>query len=81
MRKTAILIDGGFYKKQAIGLKARYPDFWGFKSPKERVNEIEKYCAQHLQDTDNGVQRDLYRIFYYDCPPVSKSCRCFPISL
>ncbi len=34
---TAILVDGGFYRKQAKKL-------FGEKSPSERANELVKYC-------------------------------------
>lgn len=62
--KTAILVDGGFYKKRAKSL-------WGSKSPEKRADELNHYCYKHLQD--NFENRYLYRIFYYDCPPVKKN--------
>src|SRR5690348_8986045 len=34
----------------------------------------------HLRDPDNAKQkRDLYRIFFYDCPPIQKKAH-MPIS-
>lgn len=66
MSKTAVLIDGGFYKKRAKFL-------WGEKSAEDRANELEAYCKAHLRQKDRGVERQLYRIFYYDCEPVKKS--------
>ena len=59
--KTAILVDGGFYRRRAYYL-------FGDKSPQDRADELVEYCARHL--TDNGYRNDLYRIFYYDCPPM-----------
>jgi uncharacterized LabA/DUF88 family protein len=59
----AVLIDGGFYQKRAHFL-------WGPKSPHERAQELVKYCIRHLKDEHE--KRSLYRIFYYDCPPLSK---------
>ena len=35
--KTAILVDGGFYRSRANALV-------GSKSPKERADELERYC-------------------------------------
>ncbi len=58
--RTAILVDGGFYRKRARSL-------FGDKSPKERADELVDYCYKHLKD--NYENRYLYRIFYYDCPP------------
>lgn len=60
---TAILIDGGFYRK-----RAHY--YWGEKTPADRANELSDYCMQLLQNRTE--RRKLYRIFYYDCPPISK---------
>lgn len=59
IEKVAILVDGGFYRKRAAHL-------FGIKSPKERADELENYCHRHLG------KDDLYRIFYYDCPPSYK---------
>ncbi len=61
---TAILVDGGFYRKRAKAL-------WGNKAPAERADELNEYCYKHLQH--NYENRHLYRIFYYDCPPVEKN--------
>lgn len=58
--KTAILVDGGFYRKRATSL-------FGHKSPAERAKELNDYCMLHLHD--KYEERCLYRIFYYDCPP------------
>lgn len=79
MGKIAILIDGGFYRKAAV-------KYYGKKTPEERAKELIHYCKRHLIDrahyksvkTDDDKnkriyqQHDLYRIFYYDCPSVSK---------
>ncbi len=62
---TAILVDGGFYRRRAY---ARLGD----KSPKERADELEAYCKRHLTKRE-GYRHRLYRIFYYDCPPISKN--------
>ncbi|QSH94630.1 nuclease [Treponema phagedenis] len=79
-RKISILVDGGFYRKQAL-------HHFGKKSAHERVDELIKYCRMHLKersqfdiisDSDGKQKRiyewnSLYRIFYYDCPPISKA--------
>lgn len=83
MNKTAIFVDGGFYRKRAATR-------WGHKDPKLRANELYAYCMSHIQKvrtndvyiySDNkqlhpkdcvGSDRQLYRIFYYDCNPLSK---------
>ncbi len=62
MTKTAILIDGGFYKVRAHTL-------FGDKSPEARAKEVEKYCMAHIHTKEAP---ELYRIYYYDCPPIGK---------
>lgn len=61
--KTAILVDGGFYRKRAKQL-------WGEHDPKTAADALFKYCTRHL--TERERHHDLYRIFYYDCPPIEK---------
>lgn len=62
--RTAILVDGAFYRKRSRSLL-------GHKTPKDRADELVAYCLSHLRD--KYEQRYLYRIFYYDCPPVNKN--------
>lgn len=73
MAKTAILIDGGFYRKRAKYL-------WGEKTAKERANELETYCKLHLHQKDGGIPRQLYRIFYYDCAPIGRKSVYHPLT-
>lgn len=65
MIKTAILVDGGFYKMRAKNL-------FGDKSPNDRADELEQYCMAHIYSRHREDKPELYRIFYYDCPPLSK---------
>jgi len=66
MIKTAILVDGGFYRYRAQSL-------WGEKRATERADELINYCNRHLSyHGKESLKADLYRIFYYDCPPMSK---------
>lgn len=63
IKTTAILVDGGYYRKRTI-------DLWGRKSAQDRADELFKYCLLHLSESEEP--RDLYRIFYYDCPPMRR---------
>lgn len=63
MIKTAILVDGAFYRKRAFYLL-------GDKTPAERAKELSSYCHRHIIEEKEGAS--LYRVFYYDCPPSSK---------
>lgn len=61
--KTAILVDGGFYRRRAQAVL-------GDQSPEQRAMELANYCKRHTKL--HGESSDLYRIFYYDCPPSAK---------
>ena len=63
MSKTAILVDGGFYRKRAHYL-------WGEHDPKESADALITYCMRHLKE--HSQKHELYRLFYYDCPPIDK---------
>lgn len=63
MLRTAILVDGAFYRKRAYHL-------FGNKTPIERARELSAYCHRHIKDEKEGAS--LYRVFYYDCPPMNK---------
>lgn len=65
MTRTAILVDGGFYRKRAAFL-------WGKKTAEQRAKELVAYCHAHLHDKDGTETRQLYRIFYYDCSPIGR---------
>lgn len=65
MSKIAILVDGGFYRRRAQAL-------WGEKTAEQRINELIDYCYRHVKDKKDHQKYDLYRIFYYDCPPMDK---------
>lgn len=62
--KTAILVDGGFYRRRAQIMI-------GEKSAEERARELDNYCRRHLSEKHQR-KHELYRIFYYDCPPMDK---------
>ena len=61
--KTAILVDGGFYRRRAQSV-------FGDKTAEERAVELTNYCKRHLNT--HGEDNDLFRIFYYDCAPSKK---------
>ena len=63
MSKTAILVDGGLYRKRSNKL-------WGSKTPEEAADALFAYCLKHLNERKQT--HELYRIFYYDCPPIEK---------
>ena len=66
MDKTAILVDGAFYLKMSKKL-------FGEKNPEERADELYEYCLRHLKYPHKDSCRELYRIFFYNCPPSDKT--------
>lgn len=68
MPKTAILVDGGFYLRRARHL-------WDDVDASERADELVRYARYHILRNNRrrleGGKRSLYRIFYYDCPPLN----------
>lgn len=62
---TAILVDGAFYRK-----RAKY--YNGEISPSDRATELVEHYHRLLR-SDRYEIRNLYRIFYYDCPPLDKN--------
>ncbi len=73
MAHTAILVDGGFYRKRAARL-------WGKKSAENRAKELYAYCLAHLHDKDGNEPRQLYRVFYYDCEPIGHRSVYHPLT-
>lgn len=73
MIRTAILVDGGFYRK-----RARY--LWGEKTAKERADELSAYCMAHLKNRRDGDENYLYRVFYYDCAPIGRKSVYHPLT-
>lgn len=59
--KIAIVVDGGFLKKKLKETINHLPT----------ADEIEGHCHSLLKDK-RFAQDVLFRIFYYDCPPLSK---------
>lgn len=59
---TAIIVDGGFYRRRARKM-------FGEKTPDQRAFELVEYCKRHIREVPGT---HLYRIFYYDCAPSQK---------
>ncbi len=60
---TAILVDGDFFLR-------RYRYLRGNNTPKSVAGSLHWMCRKHLEQEKH--RRKLYRIFFYDCPPLSK---------
>jgi uncharacterized LabA/DUF88 family protein len=67
VERLAILVDGGYYRKRSAKV-------YGKVTAKERADELYRYCNRHLKEKHfkEEIHNKLYRIFYYDCPPIDK---------
>lgn len=68
--KTAILVDGSYFIKR---YRVLYPD-WKTRSAVHVSRDLYAGLLRDMRKANGkGVlHRDLYRIFFYDCPPVTK---------
>jgi uncharacterized LabA/DUF88 family protein len=63
--KTAVLVDADFYLRQ----RRRFFSQDRSDDPSQGADDLWTHCIKHV-DRDRGHR--LYRIFVYDCPPLSK---------
>jgi uncharacterized LabA/DUF88 family protein len=67
MQRTAILVDGAFFL-------ARYRKVWGERDANDArtvAKTVFGMALEHLKALDRPREA-LYRIFFYDCPPLDK---------
>jgi len=67
MSRTAILVDGAFFL-------ARYRKVWNDRDPNDArtvAKTVFGMALEHLKALDRP-RESLYRIFFYDCPPLDK---------
>lgn len=60
---TAILFDGGFFLR-------RYRYLRGSATPAQVAKDLHWMAREHLRQEKGKEPKDLYRIFFYDCPPL-----------
>ena len=72
---TAILIDGGFFLRR---FRACYPqkDSTDAQAVARTAFEL---ALSHLDERNAAIRHDLYRIFFYDCPPLQKRAH-YPVT-
>ena len=71
---TAILIDGGFFLRR---FRLCYPQK-DQRDPQAVAKTAFELALSHLEEK-SGIRHDLYRIFFYDCPPLQKRAH-FPVT-
>jgi uncharacterized LabA/DUF88 family protein len=68
--KTAILVDLDFFIRRYIKVSNQTFDNDPLKKASQIANALKEHCNKHLNY--NGENNTLYRIYVYDCPPISK---------
>jgi hypothetical protein len=71
---TAILIDCGFFLRR---FRICYP-LRDSKDPQVVAKTAFELALSHFEEK-SGTRHDLYRIFFYDCPPLQKRAH-FPVT-
>jgi uncharacterized LabA/DUF88 family protein len=64
---TAVLIDGAYFVK-----RFRHVEPHNAYNAQRASEQAFRWAVAHLQESRNQPKHDLYRIFFYDCPPVEK---------
>lgn len=59
---TAVLVDAGFFLKQAMHI-------YGHQTPEATSKQLHRIALAHLNDDQGRRIARLYRIFVYDAPP------------
>ncbi|MBU2786189.1 NYN domain-containing protein [Acidithiobacillus ferriphilus] len=62
---TAVLIDGAYFVKRFRAIEPR-----NAHDGKRAAEQAWRYAVRHLAERNS--KSELYRIFFYDCPPVEK---------
>ena len=63
--KTAVMVDGAYFI-----IKARH--IFGLLEPRELISKLLLGVKHHLHSKNGDWHSQLYRIFFYDCPPLNK---------
>lgn len=74
MKRTTVLIDGGFFFQRVMFFTRKYFAKDLLLSAEQLGQIIKKIVKLHIED-ERSASRELYRVYYYDCPPPSNQVR------
>ncbi|MCG9747787.1 NYN domain-containing protein [Shewanella sp. Isolate8] len=78
--KVAVLVDGSFFLKRLQFFKRKYygpqPDL----SPEQTVQILSECVKRHINNGGQDTYQHLYRVFYYDSPPIDIKAH-YPLAL
>ncbi|SAK39620.1 NYN domain protein [Caballeronia fortuita] len=64
---TAVLIDGAYFVKRFRQIEPQ-----NAYNAQRASEQAFRWAVAHLHESRSRTKHDLYRIFFYDCPPVQK---------
>ncbi|MBO2680160.1 NYN domain-containing protein [Shewanella algae] len=68
--KVAVLVDASFFLKRLKFFKRSYFPSEPELTPKQVVQVLNHCIKRHLNDGKTNTYQHLYRVFYYDSPPL-----------
>lgn len=68
--RVAVLVDGSFFLKRLQYFKREYYKSQAALTPEQTVKVLTECVRRHLRSSNQDVYQHLYRIFYYDSPPI-----------
>lgn len=74
MKRAAVLIDGGFFFQRVSFFARKYFRDDLVLTAEQLSALVRRLVKLHVED-ERSPKRELYRIYYYDCPPPQKQVR------
>ena len=68
--KVAVLVDSSFFLKRLQFYKRKYYNSQGELTPEQTVQILAAVVRRHLNGANNETYQHLYRVFFYDAPPL-----------
>ncbi|CRL65635.1 MULTISPECIES: NYN domain-containing protein [Proteus] len=68
--KVAVLVDASFFLKRLNFFKRHYFPSEPELTPKQIVQVLNSCIRRHINDGNKSTYQHLYRVFYYDSPPL-----------
>lgn len=68
--KVAVLVDASFFLKRLDFFKRRYFSSLPDLTPQQVVQILNGCIKRHINDGHSNTYQHLYRVFYYDAPPL-----------
>ncbi len=75
MKRTAILIDGGFFIQRLRFFSRKFLPQNVELTAREIRCVVEQLVQLHIAYQEDTTTRELYRVYFYDCPPLDKQVK------